>query len=113
MIHLDAGKLRTAVRVLRPTKVKNSAGFSETQYADALGFDLYCQWVNAHGSEVLQAEQLGLQQKARLRCRYYTAIAPACIVRRGGADWDIISVDNVDEVGHWMEITVARKVETI
>lgn len=113
MIHLDAGQLRTAVRVLMPTKIKTSAGFTETQMTDALGYDLYCQWVNVHGSEVLQAEQLGLRQKARLRCRYHAAITPTCIVRRGTADWEIISVDNVDERGHWMEITVARKAEAV
>ena len=59
MIHLDAGQLRTPVTVLSVTKTKNANGFTETATADALGYTLYVQWRNAHGTEVLQAQELG------------------------------------------------------
>lgn len=108
MIHLDAGQLRTPVTVLTVTKTKNANGFNETSTADALGHTLYVQWKNAHGPEVLQAQELGLRDKATLRCRYDVRITPTCIVRKGGEDWEIVSIDNVDERGHWMELTVTR-----
>ena len=113
MIHLDAGQLRTPVTVLSVTKTKNANGFTETATADALGYTLYVQWRNAHGTEVLQAQELGLRDKATLRCRYDSRITPTCIVRKGGEDWEIVSIDNVDERGHWMELTVARLEDAI
>lgn len=113
MIHLDSGQLRTPVTVLAVTKAKNAAGFIETTTADALGFTLYVQWKNAHGTEVLQAQELGLRDKATLRCRYDARITPTCIVRKGGEEWEIISIDNVDERGHWMELTVTRTEDAV
>lgn len=108
MIHLDAGQLRTPVTVISVTMTKNANGFNVPTEADALGYTLYVQWRNAHGTEVLQAQELGLRDKATLRCRYDSRITPTCIVRKGGEDWEIISIDNVDERGQWMELTVAR-----
>ena len=57
MFNLDAGQLRTPVQVLAVTKVKNERGFTEVTTADALGYPLYTQWKNAHGTEVLQAQE--------------------------------------------------------
>ena len=108
MIHVDAGQLRTPVTVISVTMTKNANGFNEPTETDALGYALYVQWRNAHGTEVLQAQELGLRDKATLRCRYDARIKPSCIVRRGGEDWEVISVDNVDERGQWMELTVTR-----
>ena len=113
MFNLDAGQLRTPVQVLAVTKVKNERGFTEVTTAEALGYPLYTQWKNAHGTEVLQAQELGLRAKATLRCRYDARITPTCIVRKGGEDWEIISVDNVEERRQWMELTVARMEDAI
>lgn len=110
---IDAGKLRTPVTVIAVTKVKNASGFTETLRGDALGYTLYVQWKNAHGSEVLQAQQLGLRDRATLRCRYDRRITPACLIRKDGEDWEIISIDDIEERGTWMEIQVQRMEEAI
>lgn len=108
MIHVDAGQLRTPVTVIAVTMTKNANGFNVPAETDALGYTLYVQWKNAHGTEVLQAQELGLRDRATLRCRADARIKPSCIVRRDGVDWEIVSVDNVDERGQWMELTVMR-----
>ena len=48
-----------------------------------------------------------------VRCRYDSRITPTCLVRRGGEAWEIISIDNVDERGQWMELTVARMEDAV
>ena len=106
---LDAGALRTPVTVLAPTKTKNAAGFTEAALTDALGYTLYVQWKNAHGSEVLEHRELGLRDRATLRCRYDARIAPTCLIRKGGEDWEIVSIDNIGERGTWLELQVERK----
>ena len=113
MIHVDAGQLRTPVTVIAVTMTKNANGFNVPAETDALGYTLYVQWRNAHGAEVLQAQELGLRDKATLRCRYDARITPTCLVRRGGEDWEIVSIDNVDERGQWMELTVSRMEDAV
>ena len=51
MIHLDAGQLRTPVRVLH-SSVTYTDGFSTVETSDALGFPLYVQWIEAHGRDM-------------------------------------------------------------
>jgi len=105
---IDAGRLRTRVTVIGVTKVKNAAGFTEELTGDALGYPLYVEWRNAHGAEVLTQRELGLRDRATLRCRYDARITPACRIRKDGEDWEIVSVDKIEDRGTWMELQAER-----
>ena len=117
---IDAGRLRTKVTVIGVTKVKNAAGYTEELTGDALGYPLYVEWRNAHGAEVLTQQELGLRDRATLRCRFDPRITPTCRIRKSRPtkpeeseqdaweDWEIVSIDNIEDRGTGMEIQVER-----
>lgn len=104
MIHLDAGQLRTPVRVLH-SSVTYTDGFSTVATSDALGFALYVQWIEAHGRDMQPTAHL---RRATLRCRYDPRIALDCLIDLRGERWEILSAENIRERGHWMELQLQR-----
>ena len=104
MIHLDAGQLRTPVRVLH-SSVTYTDGFSTVETSDALGFPLYVQWIEAHGRDMQPTAHL---RRATIRCRYDPRIALDCLIDLRGERWEILSAENIRERGHWMELQLQR-----
>lgn len=104
MIHLDAGQLRTPVHVLH-SYVTYTDGFSVVETSDALGFPLYVQWIEAHGRDMQPTAHL---RRATLRCRYDARIALDCLIDLRGERWEILSAENIRDLGHWMELQLQR-----
>jgi len=78
------------------------------------GVTVRVKWVNSHGSDVFTAQQDQLRQPATLTLRYSPVLDdPELIVYRAGdkTPYEIISVDNVEQRGRWLELTVRRMVE--
>lgn len=72
---------------------------------------IHCKWVNAHGTEVFSAMQLQIRELATLTMRYSSLIDAAMLVYRGKdpLPYEIISVNNVEDRGRWLEIKVQRR----
>lgn len=109
----NAGELRTPVRFCKITRVPNSKGIPEKREENVFGGNktVMCKWVNAHGSESFTAMQLQINEPATLTCRYSPKITPDLIAYKGDdkSPYDVISVDNVEERGRWLEIKVKRR----
>lgn len=105
MIHVDAGQLRTPVTVLKIDSVTYTDGFSAVDTSDALGYALYCQWIEAHGRDAQPTAHL---RRATIRCRYDPHIALDCLIDLRGERWEILSAENIRERGHWMELQLQR-----
>ncbi len=114
---VSAGDLRTLVyfrRVLKSSDKKGSAHQAEEPvFTDSTGTEVpvHCKWVNAHGTEVFSAMQLQLREPATLTMRYSPLIDATMLVYEGNdpRPYQIISVDNVEERGKWLELKVQRK----
>lgn len=114
----NPGELRTPVYFMSIERTVDGEGIPGTTEVSVFkdGSDnpvpLMCKWVNAHGSEVFRAMELQLMQPATITCRYSSLINEKLVVYKDGdsAPYEIISVDNVEEAGFWMEIKVQRKV---
>lgn len=113
--YANPGALRVPVEILRREKRKDKDGYPSTSLSNLFGEGkkVWCKWVNAHGTEVLNAMQLGLSEAATLTMRYSAKVTPDCVVRKGGALYEIVSLDNVGERGAWLEVKARRVAESV
>lgn len=116
----NAGELRTRVRFLRVTPGINDNGFETEQSADIFGEPVYCKWVWAHGSEVFEHRKDQLGQVATLTMYASPLVTVDCRVAledeealTGANDgpFEIVSIDQVENRGRFMEIKVKRQVK--
>ena len=112
-----AGELRTVVYFRRVLKGADGEGYAhqreEYVFPDGAGGErgVHCKWVNAHGTEVFSAMQLQIREPATLTMRYSPLISADMLVYKGrdSRPYEIISVNNVEDCGKWLEIKVQRK----
>ena len=100
----NPGELRTPVSLLSPTVPDGTGGFNPPSYAVAT--TVYAKWTNVHGSEVWAAEAVQAIQPATVLMRYYSGLKSTWRVRKGSLDYEIVSVDDIEERGEWMELKV-------
>ena len=110
----NPGELRTPVQFKTVTSTIDDEGDPCEVETNVFGEgkNVYCKWVNAHGTEVYMAMQQQLKEPATLTCRYSPLINETLLVYKGSdtKPYEIISVDNVEDRNAWLEITVQRKV---
>ena len=112
-----AGELRTVVFFRRLVKWTDGGGSAhqreEAVFPDGQGGErgVHCKWVNAHGTEVFAAMQMQVREPATLTMRYSPLIDAAMLVYKGRdpRPYEIISVNNVEDRGVWLELKVQRK----
>ena len=109
----NPGELRTPVIVEAITKTNDSEGYETKTWTNVFGSGkkLMVKWVNDHGTEVYEGMGLALREPATITCRYSALITPQCrITKDDNGPFEIISLDNVEERGRWIEIKVQRVV---
>lgn len=109
----NAGELRTPAYFKKIVRETDSEGFPQETEENIFGdgVTVPVKWVNAHGSEAFTAMQLELREPATITMRYSPLIDKTQIVYKisDAAPYEIISIDNVEERGKWLEIKVQRK----
>ena len=112
-----AGALRTKITVLEHVTVggppgKDADGYPVGGRADPVGAPLWCKWVNAYGSEVYAARQVGVEEPATLTLRYTPLVTPTCVIYKDGdkRPYEVIGVNDVEDRHVWLEVKVKRKV---
>lgn len=109
----NAGRLRTQIIVRKYTAKPNDNGII-AKFDKELLFEMsvWCEWINAHGKEFYEASSLNLQETATLTMRYSPKVTVDCLIVRqeDGAEFKIISIDNVSMLNEWLELKVARVV---
>ena len=110
----NAGELRTPVYFKREERVTNKNGYPAVAEVNVFGEDKYVltKWVNAHGTEAFMAMQMQLREPATITMRYSPLIDEKLLVYKGSdpEPYEVISIDNVEERGAWLEIKVQRRV---
>ena len=118
---VNAGDLRTRIRVYKLTRTVNDNGFESetTQNVFGDGVSVYCRWIWAHGSEVFEHRTLELGQVATLTMYASPLITPQCRIElvddaaingEAAGMFEIISIDQVENQLRYMEIKVKREV---
>lgn len=109
----NPGELRTPVFFYQILRETDSEGVPSEVERNVFGDGkaVMCKWVNAHGYETFTAMQMQLREPATITCRYSPVIDLQQIVYRAGDRdaYEIISIDDVESRGQWLEIKVQRK----
>lgn len=105
------GEMRTKITVKAP-EYGIKAGFSEEVFADIFPGPVWCKWVNVHGAEVYQAEELHLRQPVTITMRYSPLVTVECRIwhERDPKPYEIISIDNIGDRREFLEIKAQRVV---
>lgn len=111
--YANPGELKTRVYFKRVDTITDNEGYPITVERNVFGDEgvyVNAKWVNVHGSESLTSLQMQLREPATITCRYSPRITEICIVYRENdpEPYEIISIDNVEQSGTWMEIKVQR-----
>lgn len=103
---INPGDLRTWITIdQRPTEAA-AGGFTLPDWT-ALA-SVWAKWVNAHGSEVWAAQMVQAQAPATVLIRYRSDVDATCSVVKGGVRYEIVSLDNIQERGEWLELKVRK-----
>lgn len=109
----NPGELRTPVFFIKTVLEKDEEADVAERKVNVFGEDIsvLVKWVNAHGTESYTAMQMQLREPATITCRYSPLINERLTVYKGSDPYpyEIISIDNVEERGAWLEIKVQRK----
>lgn len=103
---INPGELRTRITLQSPTASEDAGGFQARAYGNVA--TVWARWSNAHGSEAIQAAALGAEAPATVLIRYYAGLGTTWRVVKGSAEFEIVSVDNIQERGEFLELKVRR-----
>lgn len=127
----NAGELRTPIIVESYSETRNANGYKIKVWANVFGENRYLKvkWANLHGAEVFEAMSLNLKEPATLTSRYTPLLTETCRILKKSDEaqrdallangkeeeadnlyFEVISLDNVEEMNDWLEIKVQRKV---
>lgn len=106
----NPGELRTPVRFVSVTRRQDEESFYSEN--EEIVLETTAKWVNAHGNDAFSDAMTSLSEPATLTCRYSALVRVDQLVYKGDdpKPFEIISIDNVEERGFWMEIHVKRMV---
>lgn len=109
----NPGELRTPVEIVRAEGTTDAEGFLSGGHQNVFGEgkSVMVKWVNAHGTDAFTAMQLQLREPATITMRYSDKVTPDCLIYKGSdpEPFEIISIDNVEERGRWLELKVQRR----
>lgn len=111
-----AGEMRTRIMIFdhpMSSSGLDDAGFPLADKVNVLGKGrvVHCKWVNAYGSEVYEARQVGVTEPATLTMRYTPLVTTTSEIYRIGDDrpYEVISVNDVLDRHTWLEVKIQRK----
>lgn len=113
---INAGDLNARIRIQR--KVTSGSGsFKKEEWVD-IGNELStdppryknAKWVGVHGSEAWIAESVQAERAATVTVRFDKRINEACRVLYGELVYKIVSVNDISQCHHWLEIKVKASV---
>jgi SPP1 family predicted phage head-tail adaptor len=106
----NPGELRTSISLKSRTVTTNAGGFPVPTWPTTIA-TVWAKWTNVHGQEAWIAQTAQAGQAATVLIRYRSDIDLTCAVFKGSDRWEIVSMDNVQERGEYLELKVIRKRE--
>jgi SPP1 family predicted phage head-tail adaptor len=108
-----SGQMNTKITVKALTQTQDSDGYSVEVWTDVFGEQVWCKWVNAHGTEVFEGLREDLKEVATITMRYSNRVDQRCLIyhEQDPKPYEIISINNVMDRRRFLEIVVKRKVK--
>ena len=113
---INAGDLKARIRIQRK-KSSGSGSFKKEEWVD-IGNESSsdppryknAKWAGVHGSEAWIAESVQAERAATVTVRFDKRINEACRVLYGDTVYKIVSMDDISQLHHWLEIKVKASV---
>lgn len=102
----NPGELRTQVKVQKRTIGADAGGFQVPTWTTLA--TVWAKWVNVHGSEAWAAQSIEAEGAATVTIRYRSGIDTTCALLRGSECYEIISIDNIQQLSEYLELKVRR-----
>jgi SPP1 family predicted phage head-tail adaptor len=102
----NPGEIRTKITLQSRTVVQDAGGFSVPGWTTIAA--VWSKWINAHGSDVLQAQIEKVDAPATVLIRYRSGVDTTCAVLKDSLRYEIISIDNIQERSEYLELKVIR-----
>lgn len=113
---MQAGQLRTKIRIQKSVTVGTGINkytawvdLGNASDADPPRYIL-ASWINVHGSEAWIVNSVQAQLGATVTIRFRGDVTPACRVLLGNMVYQIVSLDNIRQLGQWLEMKVKASV---
>ena len=102
----NPGEMRTRVVLESRSVSVETGGFQKPGWSTLA--TVWAKWVNAHGSEAVQAASLGIEELATVTIRWRGDVDATGAVSKGGVRYEIVSLDNIQERNEFIEMKVKR-----
>lgn len=102
----NPGELRTSITLQTPSIETDDGGAQKPSWSTLAV--VKARWVNVHGAEVWASEAVQAVSPATVLIRYRSDVTTACSILKGSARYQIVSVDNIQERGEYLELKVQR-----
>lgn len=107
--NVNPGDMRTVITLQEPTITSDAGAAQVAGYANAaVNPQVWARWVMAHGNEAVNSEALRTTQRATVTIRHRSDVQTTWRILKGLEVWQIISIDPVQDKGHWVEMIVER-----
>jgi len=104
----NPGQMQTLVN-LNQRSVTTTAGFQVPGVGSAIASNVWARWKNSHGSEAWTITlTLAAAQLATIIIRYVAGLDNTCLVVRGSEVWEIVSMDDINDLHEFIEINLKR-----
>ncbi len=102
----NPGEMRTQITLQSVQLTKSAGGAQVRSYTDLTPAVVYSRWINAHGTEAIQAQALQVQGLATVLIRYRADVNTRCVILKGSERYEILSIDNIQERNEYLELKV-------
>lgn len=103
---INPGDLRTQITLQSRTATGDAGGFQVPGWSTIA--TVWAKWTNVHGSEAWAAQSVQAEAPATVLVRYLTGLDATCAVLKGADRYEIVSLDNIQERGEYIELKVQR-----
>lgn len=105
----NPGELRTPITLQGPTLVTDGGGAQHPTWANLTNGAVEAKWVNVHGVESWAVNQAGITvSAATVTIRYRSDVTTRCSLLKGSVRYEIVSLDNIQERGEYLELKVKQ-----
>jgi len=105
----NPGEMRQSITLGSRGNTEDAGGFDKPAFTAV--DTVWAKWVNAHGAEVWEAESAGIRESATVTIRYRSDINDTWGVKKGNVWFEIVSLDDIQELHELIEMKVKRWVE--
>lgn len=103
---INPAEMRTRVVLKRRTVVNQPGGFQVPTYVRVA--EVWSRWLGVHGAEVWASEAINAVGAATVLIRYRAGIDTTIVAEMGGDDYEVVSVDNIQQRNEYIELKVKR-----